>query len=95
KLGLMGSPTRVGPGYEVGRPPTQKVVDESLIFTRDTEKIEWMGKTYGPFRSGDLAAGLPQDLTEQLKSKGFLRIFTLEDMVEELFGGLRVVARAV
>ncbi|MEM4374541.1 MAG: hypothetical protein QXI97_06055 [Nitrososphaerota archaeon] len=95
KLGLMGSPTIVGPGYEVGRPPTQKVVDESLIFTRDTEKIEWMGKTYGPFRSGDLAAGLPQDLTEQLKSKGFLRIFTLEDMVEELFGGLRVVARAV
>lgn len=95
KLGLMGSPTIVGPGYEVERPPAQKIVGESLIFSRDTEKMEWMGKSYGPFKQGELVSNLPHDLVEHLKSKGLLRVFTLEDMVVELFGGLKVVARAV
>ncbi len=95
KLGLMGSPTIVGPGYEVGRPPAQKVVGESLIFAKDVEQTEWNGKKYGPFKSGDLVSNLPQDLLDHLRSRGLIRIFTLEDMIVELFGGLKVVARAV
>jgi electron transfer flavoprotein beta subunit len=95
KLGLMGSPTIVGPGYEVGRPPAQKVVGESLIFARDVERTEWLGKAYGPFKAGELVSNLPQDLVEHLRSRGLIRVFTLEDMIGELFGGLKVVARAV
>ncbi|MEM2967107.1 MAG: hypothetical protein QW269_00845 [Candidatus Caldarchaeum sp.] len=95
KLGLMGSPTIVGPGYEVGKPPTQKFVDETLVFKRDVEKFQHNGKTYGPFSKGDLASSLPEDLLNKFKHEGVVGIFSLDDLVEEIFGGLRIVARAV
>ena len=95
KLGLMGSPTIVGPGYEVGRPQAQKVIGESLVFARDVERFEWGGKAYGPFKAGDLAPELPVELLREMRAKGWVRVFTLEDMLNELFGGLKVVSRTV
>ncbi len=95
KLGLMGSPTIVGPGYEIGKPPTQKFVGETLVFKKDVEKLEWNGKTYGPFKKGDPVNNLPKELIDSLAAQKAVDVFTLEDLVEEVFGGVKVVARAV
>ncbi|MCS6769704.1 MAG: hypothetical protein NZ570_04635 [Candidatus Caldarchaeum sp.] len=95
KLGLMGSPTIVGPGYEVGKPPTQKFVGETLVFKKNVEKFVYNGKSFGPFGKGDLAVNIPEEVLNRFKEEGVVGLFSLEDLVEEIFGGLKVVARAV
>ncbi|MDW8063698.1 MAG: hypothetical protein RMI43_05970 [Candidatus Caldarchaeum sp.] len=95
KIGFMGSPTIVGPGYEIGKPPTQKFVGETLVFKKDHDKISWNDKSYGPFKKGDPVNNLPQELVNELIAKQVVGVFTIEDLLEEVFGGLKVVARAV
>ncbi len=95
KLGFAGSPTIVGPGMEIGRPPVQKIVGKTLVFKQDMDKFEWNGKRYGPFKKYDPVGDLPEELVRELGGKGLLEVFTLKHMIEELFGGLQVVARAV
>jgi len=95
KIGFAGSPTIVGPGYEIGKPPTQKFVGETLVFKKDFEKFEWNGKSYGPFKRGDNVNNLPEELVKKLKEEQAVGVFTLEDLFEEVLGGLKVVARAV
>jgi electron transfer flavoprotein beta subunit len=85
RLGLAGSPTIVGPGVEIGKPPVQKVVGRSLVFVKQVGEVESGGKKYGPFGRGDLADGLPHELVDALVSQGAVATFSLEMLAEELF----------
>jgi len=95
KLGFAGSPTIVGPGMEIGKPPVQKIVGESLVFEKDIAQFEWRGAKYGPFKKGDLVQGLPEELVNELRGRGEVGVFTLKHLLDELFGGVKLVARAV
>jgi electron transfer flavoprotein beta subunit len=85
KLGLMGSPTIVGPGIETGKPPVQKTIGSSLVFAERTEKFDWNGGSYGPFDKADLAGALPVALLDELKANGRVVPFSLEMLRSELF----------
>lgn len=85
-LGLAGSPTIVGPGIDIGSPPVQKFVGKTLVFSTRVEEFELNGKKYGPFDRLAKADNLPQEALDYLKSKDVLKVFSLEDLVEELFG---------
>jgi electron transfer flavoprotein beta subunit len=85
RLGLAGSPTIVGTGVDVGRPPVQKTLDSSLVFLKKTEQLDFEGKKYGPFARGDLTNGLPAGLVAALKAGGSVGAFGYGMLVEELF----------
>lgn len=85
RIGLIGSPTIVGPGVETGKLPVQKIVDKSYVFVKQTNLIEWDGKKYGPFSAGDIADSLPADLIKMLNEQGTVELFTREMLVRELF----------
>lgn len=86
KIGLAGSPTLVGPGVDIGRPPVRKFVGRSLVFAEDLPALSWDGQSLGPFKRGELADALPQELKERLRAEGKLTTFTLNMLVEEVFG---------
>ncbi|MEM0381807.1 MAG: hypothetical protein QW059_00455 [Nitrososphaerota archaeon] len=92
-IGLAGSPTIVGPGIDVGSPPVQKFVGKTLVFSNRVEEFEFNGKKYGPFERLAKADELPQEVLEHLKGRGLVKVFSLEDLVEELFGVRVSVAR--
>ena len=85
RLGLAGSPTIVGTGIDIGKPPVQKTLGKSLVFARDVAAGERNGVKYGPFSKGDLAQGLPEDMLNSLKSDGSIVVFGYETLVKELF----------
>jgi electron transfer flavoprotein beta subunit len=85
RLGLAGSPTIVGPGVDIGKPPVQKFVGRSIVFLKRVEKFSSGGADYGPFDVGDLAQMLPESVYAELKAKGLLGTFTFEMFREELF----------
>lgn len=85
KLGLSGSPTIVGPGVDIGKPPVQKLVGKSLVFSRRVESLVVDGKTLGPFDRGDLAEGLPDGLLAKLREDGSLTLFSYDMLAGELF----------
>ena len=84
RLGLAGSPTIVGTGVDVGKPPVQKTVGGSLVFLKRAEVVEFEGKKYGPFAPGDLADSLPAGLLEGMKSSGTVGLFDYEALAAEL-----------
>ena len=84
RLGLMGSPTIVGTGIDVGKPPVQKVVGTSLVFRRGADAMDFEGKRYGPFSPGDLASSLPEPLAAKLKSEGTVGVFDYAMLAGEL-----------
>ena len=83
RLGLAGSPTIVGAGIDVGKPPIQKTIGKSLVFTKKVAKLEFEGKPFGPFDAGDLADGLPEGLLSGLKADGTAAFFSYEALVGE------------
>jgi len=85
RLGLAGSPTIVGTGVDVGKPPVQKTVGESLVFLTQTPQLSSEGKSYGPYSRGDLAASLPEGLLATLKADGTVGTFSAQMLAEELF----------
>jgi electron transfer flavoprotein beta subunit len=85
RLGLSGSPTIVGPGVDIGKPPVQKLLGKSLVFGKRTEAFVLDGKTYGPFERGDLADGLPEPVIAKLNAEGALAPFSYEMLAGELF----------
>ncbi len=85
RLGLAGSPTIVGAGIDIGKPPVQKKVGESLVFLKAVPQLEFDSKKYGPYAPGDLVQGLPEPAVEKLKSEGGVGTFTIEMLAEELF----------
>ena len=86
RLGLSGSPTIVGPGVDIGKPPVQKIVGKSLVFSGKVAAFEVDGKKYGPFDRGDLADGLPESTLSKLKSDGVVTVFRFDSLTQELFG---------
>jgi len=89
KIGLAGSPTVVGPGVDIGRPLVRKIVGKSLVFTQDVDKFEVGGRSFGPFKRGDLADNLPQEVINMLRDKGLIKVFDYEDLAEELINALK------
>ena len=84
RLGLAGSPTIVGTGVDVGKPPVQKTLGSTLVFLKRTGQIESGGKKYGPFSQGDLTNGLPAELVASLKTGGSIGLFGYEMLAEEI-----------
>ena len=84
RLGLAGSPTIVGTGVDVGKPPVQKALGSTLVFLRGAEQIEYGGKRYGPFSKGDLTNGLPAELVASLRSGGSVGVFDYGLLAGEL-----------
>ena len=85
RLGLRGSPTIVGTGVEVGRPPVQKTVGASLVFLRSMGIFEFETNKYGPYSKGDLAEGFPEALLSKLRTEGAVGVFDYDLMAGELF----------
>jgi len=92
-LGLAGSPTIVGPGIDIGGPPVQKFVGKTLVFSARVEQVEVNGKRYGPFERLARADDLPKDVLDYLQGRGLVRLYTLEDLVEELFKDVVSIGR--
>ena len=85
RLGLAGSPTIVGTGIDVGKPPVQKFVNKSIVFLKAVPQFEFEGKRYGPFERGQLAVELPKQITTNLTEEGSLGVFGYEMLLGELF----------
>ncbi|MGD1054799.1 MAG: hypothetical protein ABR867_01795, partial [Nitrososphaerales archaeon] len=85
-LGLAGSPTIVGTGIDVGKPPVQKFLNQSLVFLKPVRQVEFEGKKYGPFEKGQLAADIPQGLAAQFKEDGSVGVFGYDLLAGDLFG---------
>jgi len=85
RLGFPGSTVIVGPAILIGKPATQKLVEQSTVFLRRVEKLDWEGKEFGPFEKGELADSLPQSLKDELAKRGSIARFSLEMLAEELF----------
>ncbi|MDG6928660.1 MAG: hypothetical protein JRN29_01250 [Nitrososphaerota archaeon] len=85
RLGLAGSPTIVGPGVDIGKPPVQKRVGESMVFLQKVGRLTWKEAELGPFDEGDLADSLPRELLAELRAKGTVGEFSMERLLGELF----------
>jgi len=85
RLGLSGSPTIVGPGIDIGKPPVQKILGRSRVFTKRFEASDIDGQRLGPFDKGDLADGLPGALAEKLEAEGTIAPFDYRRFLEDLF----------
>ena len=85
RLGLAGSPTIVGTGIDVGKPPVQKFLNQSLVFLKAVPQIESDGKKFGPFEKGQLAGDLPPELVSKFKADGSVGLFGYEMLSGELF----------
>ena len=85
RLGLQGSPTIVGPGIDIGKPPVQKILGKSLVFLKHVDALEDVGKRLGPFEKGDLATSLPPTLAEKLRAEGKVGVFNYAALLEDLF----------
>ena len=85
RLGLAGSPTIVGTGIDLGKPPVQKVVGKTLVFAKDIQIVNFEGKSYGPYSKGDLVQGLPDPLLATLTSDGATATFGYDTLIGELF----------
>jgi electron transfer flavoprotein beta subunit len=85
RLGLAGSPTIVGPGVDIGKPPVQKVIGKTLVFTQRLGKIVSAGKELGPFDRGDMAESLPAEVLTELMNTGAVGFFTMDMLQEEMF----------
>lgn len=85
RLGLAGSPTIVGSGVDVGRPPVQKIVGSTLVFVKDVPAGELDGTKYGPFAKGDIASGVSEALLSKLRSDGAIALLDYNMMPGELF----------
>jgi electron transfer flavoprotein beta subunit len=86
RLGLAGSPTIVGTGIEIGKPPVQKTMGVTFVFTGAAGPFDFEGKQYGPFARGDIADGLPEGLKSSLKSNSTLAVFGYSALAGELLG---------
>ena len=84
RLGLAGSPTIVGTGVDVGKPPVQKAMGSTLVFLKGAGQLEFGGKKYGPFSRGDLTNGLPPEMVATLTADGSVGAFSYEMLAGEL-----------
>jgi electron transfer flavoprotein beta subunit len=84
RLGLLGSPTIVGTGVDVGKPPVQKTVGRTLVFLQASDPLDFEGKKYGPFAQGDLVGAVPDGLVARLRADGKVGVFDYSMLAGEL-----------
>ena len=84
RLGLAGSPTIVGTGIDIGKPPVQKKVGETAVFLKRVEQFDFEAKKYGPYGAGDPASGLPPAALDRLKAEGSVGVFDTAMLAREL-----------
>ncbi len=89
RIGLPGSPTVVGPGVDIGKPKTLKIVGRSIVAIKDIGEITYNGRKLGPFKAGDVIDNVPQDILNDLMNKGLAKVFSYEDLVDELIKELK------
>ena len=87
KLGLAGSPTLVGPGVEVGKPPVQKIIENTLIFKKDVEKFTIDDVEFGPYHKGDIIPDLPEDQLNSFLQDKIIGNFDYTDLFSETLMG--------
>lgn len=85
-LGLAGSPTWVGAGYDVGGPPSQRYIASTKIIIADLDAVSIGEKAYGPFKKGQVANELDSSVLEYLENKQLVKAFDYRDLMNELFG---------
>lgn len=85
RLGLLGSPTIVGPGIETGRPGVQKFLNSSLVFVKPLEKFSHGDRSIGPFHIADTADNLPMEIKKDLIERSIIEIFRYPRLIGELF----------
>jgi hypothetical protein len=85
RLGLSGSPTIVGAGVDLGKPPVQKTLGKTIVFLRNKAELDVEGKKLGPFVRGDLVPALPGDILAALSSEGTVGTFGYDLLAGELF----------
>lgn len=93
QIGLAGSPTIVGPGIDIGGIPVQKFLGVTKVFSERVERLEFNGKTYGPFERFQKVEGLPEELVRELEARGLVKAYDLKDLIAEVFGGVLAAAK--
>ncbi|MCS6788148.1 MAG: hypothetical protein NZ733_02515, partial [Aigarchaeota archaeon] len=93
QIGLAGSPTIVGPGIDIGGIPVQKFLGVTKVFSERVERLEFNGKTYGPFERFQKVEGLPEELVRELEARGLVKVYDLKDLIAEVFGGVLAAAK--
>ncbi|MFQ6011065.1 MAG: electron transfer flavoprotein subunit beta/FixA family protein [Nitrososphaerales archaeon] len=84
-IGLVGSPTIVGPGIETGRAQTQKILNSSLVFLKPGGEVSAAGRNLGPFSVGDNADDLPAEIKRDLLERSVIGVFGYPRLIGELF----------
>lgn len=88
-IGLLGSPTQVGPTIEVPRVVVKRILGKSLKILRDIDKISIGDKIYGPYKPGDIITDPPKELVEKLVSSGVAKVYDYDDLAEDIVSILR------
>ena len=85
RLGFQGSPTIVGPGVDIGKPPVQKFLGKTTVFVKHVDAMEQGGMKVGPFERGDVADSLLPSAAEKLRTNGSVGVFDYKMLLEDLF----------
>jgi len=92
-IGLIGSPTQVGPTIEVRKVIIKKIVGKSLKILSDIDKFKIRDREYGPYKKGDIITDPPKELVDELVSKNLAKIYDYNDLAEEIIGILTKEAK--
>ncbi len=85
RLGLAGSPTIVGPGIEIGKPPVQKVIGKTLVFSQRMGKIVRGRQGARTLRQGRHGRDPPSGGADRAHGHGMVGFFTMDMLEEEMF----------
>jgi len=83
-IGLIGSPTQVGPTIEMRRVVIKKIIGRSLKILSNIDKIKIGDKEYGPYKKGDIVTDPPKELVDVLVPKNLAKIYNYDDLAEEI-----------
>ncbi|MEM1633186.1 MAG: hypothetical protein QXE68_03075 [Sulfolobales archaeon] len=83
-IGLLGSPTQVGPTIEVPKMVVKRIVGRSIKILKEVEKIEVGGVAYGPYKPGDIITNPSKELAEALVSQGLGKIYDYDDLADDI-----------
>jgi hypothetical protein len=83
-IGLVGSPTQVGPTIEVRKTIIKRILGRSIRILKDVEKIKIGDKEFGPYKKDEIITDPDKDLVKELVEKGFAKIYDYDDLADEI-----------
>lgn len=83
-IGLVGSPTQVGPTIEVRKTIIKRILGRSVRILKDVEKIKIGDKEFGPYKKDEIITDPDKDLVKELVEKGFAKIYDYDDLADEI-----------